>query len=321
MPLLGSIVLYLLAFVLVWVGAGLIVGAVTKYAHRLRLSTFSISFFVLGLLTSIPEMVVGIDSVLSNKQEVFVGTLLGGVIAMFVLVIPLLAFIGNGAELKHEIENDHILVLLLVVLAPAFLLTDARLSIYEGVFLVLSYLTIFFLIERRKSVLGRVVGMVSFKKTSLVKDLAKLIFGISLVLVSSHVLVDRTVYFSQLLSLRPFVVSLLVLSIGTNIPELSLAIKSTISGNKGVAFGDYLGSAAANTLIMGLLVIINYLVYRNGVAIPNHFFQHFIFILISISAFYLLLKSGRKITRKESVVLLVIYIGFLVNELSIYMFR
>src|SRR5205085_2055996 len=93
---------YIVSFVLLWIGSGLIVSAASKFSKRLRLSPFAFSFVFLGILTSIPEFSVGIQAVIDKNSEIYVGNLLGGIVVLFLVVIPLLAIFGNGISLRHE---------------------------------------------------------------------------------------------------------------------------------------------------------------------------------------------------------------------------
>lgn len=51
--MLAHILIYALSFVGIWIGAGLAIRAVEKLSHKLRLSSFLVSFLVLGFFTSI----------------------------------------------------------------------------------------------------------------------------------------------------------------------------------------------------------------------------------------------------------------------------
>ena len=68
---------YIFSFLLIWFVAGLIVTSVDRLAHKLNLSSFAVSFFLLGILTSVPEISVGINSLIDKKPEIFVGNLIG----------------------------------------------------------------------------------------------------------------------------------------------------------------------------------------------------------------------------------------------------
>jgi len=138
-----------------------------------------------------------------------------------------------------------------------------------------------------------------------------IILGIIMVLVSSNYLVEKTILFGQILRISPFVISLIVLSLGTNLPELSLAIKSVVSRKKEVAFGDYVGSAAANTSLMGGLTLLN----GGEVTVVNHFIRPFIFALGGLMLFFFFSRSRNNISRQEGLILLLVYIIFLISEM------
>src|SRR3989338_10797484 len=109
---------YIFAFLLIWFAAGVIVTSVDRLAHKLNLSSFAISFFLLGILTSVPEISVGISSVIDKKPEIFVGNLIGGVAVIFLLIIPLLAVFGGGVKLTHQLEKHNLIFALLVIITP-----------------------------------------------------------------------------------------------------------------------------------------------------------------------------------------------------------
>ncbi|MEK7127157.1 MAG: sodium:calcium antiporter [Patescibacteria group bacterium] len=303
-----DIAIYLLSFFLIWQGSSLVVGSISKLAHKLNLSTFSVSFFVLGFLTSLPEIMVGLNSVIGGKPEIFVGNLLGGTLALFIFVIPLLAVFGNGLSLRHELNEKHLLVALVVILAPAFLILDNSAVIFDGLVLVSLYALLFYILERGGQKITNPSDGHSFHW---IKDVAKIVFGITLVVVSSYLLVDKTVYFAKVLGLSPFIISFIIVALGTNLPELALVARAAISGHKDIAFGDFLGSAVANSLIMGVMIIFN----RGDIVIPTNFFMQFIFIFGGIALFYYFSRSHQDISRREGLILLAVYVIFLAVQL------
>ena len=102
----------------------------------------------------------------------------------------------------------------------------------------------------------------------------------------------------------------MVLSLGTNFPELSLALRSVLSGTKEVALGDYMGSASVNTLLFGIFTLLS-----GGEALQiDNFFFTLVFILVGLGLFYLFTRSKDMISRKEGLVLLFLYILFVIFE-------
>jgi cation:H+ antiporter len=300
-----------LAFTGLWFGSGLIVDAIKKLARKIRIPSFAFSFFILGLLTSIPEIAVGINAISENRPEIFVGTLLGGVIVMFLLVIPLLAVLSKAVHIKKHLSDKSLLVTLGIIATPALFATDQVITNLEGFVLVALYVTLFYIIKTRKGMLGRVENV--FKHEHLDwrhSSFLHLCIGIIVVFISSRYIVDQTIELSTYFGVSTFIASLLVLSVGTNLPEIALAIRSLTSKAEDVALGDYLGSAAANTLLFGIFTLIN-----NGeVVTEKQFFITFIIIIVALGTFYAMTRGKSKLTRKEGFALLGFYAAFICYE-------
>ncbi len=312
MSLITNILLYLISFAAIWWGAGLIIQSVDKIAHRLKLSSFAISFFVLGLLTSIPETAVSIQAVSEHNPEIFVGTLLGGVLVIFCFVIPILAILGKGIKINHDLDKKTLLLALAVMATPSFLVIDHRVTNLEGLIMLVVYSVLFYVIQKRHGIFDSEKAEVLQIKAYSFLDLLKVILGIAVVFVSSSYIVDQTIIFSQILNISTFYISILALSLGTNLPELSLAVRAILAGKKDIAFGDYLGSASANTLLFGFFTLI----YDGEVLTTNSFLITFGFIVFGLALFYYFSQSKKDISIKEGIGLLVVYVLFVLYELS-----
>ena len=311
MAIFSDLFVYILAFIAVWIGAGLIVSSIEDLSHKLNISAFATSFFVLGILTSIPEGSVGINSILDRKPEIFIGNLIGASLVLFIFVIPILTVLGNGIKLAHQLDSKKLLFSLLVVAAPTFFIIDGKTNMAEGIFLIVLYSLLFYMIEKKKGLLEIIRDKIIDGKTHILFDTAKITGGILLVFFASNLIVDKTIIFSQIFSISPFMMSLLILSVGTNLPELSLAIRSVTMGKKEVALGDYLGSAAANTLFFGLLTLAN----GKEVAVSDHFGKTLIFTLLGLGLFFYFSRSKNDISRKEGIVLFFVYLVFVFFEI------
>ena len=138
--------LYILSFILIWLGAGLIVNSIDKYAKKLHISSFAVSFFILGFLTSTPEIAVGISSIIEKDPEIYVGNLIGGIIIIFLFIIPILAIFGRGITLSHQLSKRNLLLSLAVCAAPAFLILDNKVTVFEGFLLIFFYIILFYFI-------------------------------------------------------------------------------------------------------------------------------------------------------------------------------
>lgn len=308
--IVAQVLLYLAAFVVLWYCSGIIVNSVGRLAEKLKLSSFAVSFFVLGILTSIPEFSVGVNSIINNTPDIFVGNLLGASLVLFILVIPLLAVFGGGVKLVHQLSENNLIFSLLVVAAPIFLIADNVLTRTEGVFLILIYMILFYFIEKKNGLMSIGEERRFFPNKHFIEDLLEIILASVVIFLTSKYIVTQTIYFASFFHVSSFVISLVVLSLGTNLPELSLAIKSVLSGKKEVALGDYLGSAAANTLLFGLFTLFN----GSRVNVSVYSFRILFITLFGLGIFYLFSRSKKDISVHEGKILLLIYLLFIISQ-------
>lgn len=309
---LTNLLIYIVSFVFIWLGSGLIVSSTSKFSRRLRLSSFAFSFVVLGLLTSTPEFSVGLQAVAGDEAEIFVGNLLGGIVVLFLVIIPLLAVFGNGVSLKHELGNKTLLAALGVILAPSIFILDKKVTNLEGVALIALYLALLVVVEIKHGIFDRTNNQLLNIKAYSYKEILKILLGIGIVFIASSVIVNKTIYFAGTFNVPVFYISLIVVALGTNLPEISLAIRSVLSGKKDIAMGDYLGSASANTLLFGIFTLL----HNGEVLTVSSFAITFVFIATAVALFYFFSSTKKFISRRNGLILLGVYILFVTFELA-----
>jgi cation:H+ antiporter len=308
-----NLFLYIVSFIFIWLGSGLIVNSASKFSKKLKLSAFAFSFVFLGILTSTPEFSVGLQAVADRNASIFVGNLLGGIIVLFLVIIPLLAIFGNGINLKHELDHKQLILTMGVIALPSILILDKKVTNIEGLIMIISYLILLFFIQRKNGIFDRENEQLLDIKSYSLKDILKIIIGLVIVFISSSLIVSKTIYFANFFNISTFYISLLVIALGTDLPELTLAIRSIISGKKDIAMGDYIGAAAVSTLLFGIFTILH-----NGEVITvSNFLTTFIFIITALSLFFFFSFKNQFLTRINGIFMLIIYILFIAVELNL----
>lgn len=310
--MLQDLSLFLFALTVLWLGAGLIVYSLDSISRRLEISAFAASFSILGILTSLPEISVGINAIIENKPEIYVGNLIGASVVLFLLVIPLLAILGNGVKLSHQLTPTRLILSLYTIGLPSLVIIDGNLTLVESALLILVYFILLYSLEKRKGLLDHFRDKFFAGKKDIYRDLFKIVVGAFIVYMASSILVDKTIIFSKILGISPFLLSLLGLSIGTNLPELSIALRAAATGKKEIALGDYIGSAAANTVIIGILTLVN----KKQLLLQNHFIMTFMFMLSGLTLFYYFTRSKNDLSQKEGFALIFVYLAFFLMELT-----
>lgn len=312
--MLVQILIYVIAFIGIWIGSGLAIGSVERLSRILKASSFAISFLVLGFFTSVGELSVGVNSILKNDPEIFIGNLIGASIVIFMLIIPLLAITGRKIRISAEFRGFNLPASLVVVALPVILAMDGKVDRTDSLIALFFFGLLVIVVQTKRGLLEKIKHIYAKSKIKVGKELIKIVFGLVLIFIASKFVVEQTIYFSDLLSISPFFISLLLIAIGTNIPELSFIIRSAFMRNKQVAFGDFVGSASFNTFLMGSLTLI----YGQPIFLTNSYLVSLLFLIAGLLAFYYFARTKNTITRLEGLTLLAFYILFIGVEIFLH---
>lgn len=294
---------------IMWVASGLVVRGVERFSKNTRLSTFASSLLLLGILTSLTEMSVGLNAVLEKKPSIFVGNLIGGSFVILLLIVPLLAIFNRGITLRHHLDPKRLLLFLILIAAPSIVTLDGHVGITDALIVLGLYALFLFSFQANEQVLDRFAKAKNGRE-DLAKNLFGIILGAVLIYIAGKVLVDKTVIISNLLDVPPLLVSLLVLSLGTNFPEAFVAIRAIRRRHAEIAFGDYIGSAATNAVLFAILTLLHgpFFLETSG------FTPVFLIIMMGYGLFFAFARHKTRISPAEGLILLLIYVIFLLFQ-------
>lgn len=308
MEILANAVLFLAALGALWLFAGILIESVGRLAARFCVTGFTVAFFVLGFLTSISEISVAISSGLAGVPQVSTGNLLGASFVLLLFIIPLLAIAGNGISVRGIDMGKPFLLILAVILLPALLVMDGLVTLIDG-FLVLGTYGLLAYTLRRRAVAeeeNSLTASVCLPSRKVGRDGLLVVIGALAIFGASYLLVEQTVYFAGLLDIPSSLIGLVLLSLGTNVPELVIAIRAITQGRQDIAFGDYLGSASMNSLIFGFLAITN-----GGFLLEQtEFLVTTLLLIAGLVLLFLFARSRQRISRIEGILLISFYLCF-----------
>lgn len=291
--------------------ANVVVRHSSSIARKLGLSSFVIGFLLLGIVTSTPELFVALQSARNGIPELAIGNLLGGSILLLSFVMGIAAISLGRVHLDHQLSMRELTAMMGVIAAPIAVLWDERLTRPEGLFLVGAYGLHAFLLNRDRKKINR--KKIVHAARGYGGHTIMLAAGVGVMFVSSRFIVTSAESIMGAIKIAPIVFGLFILSFGTNLPELALALESIKRRRREIAFGDFLGSCAANTLILGFSGLVAPFTGEGNGSIVGA-----LLILGSVTAYFLwAISSGRTITRKEGIGLLVFYLLFVGYELFV----
>lgn len=294
--------------------AKLVVAGIENLQDLIRIPYFLIGFLLVGILTSTPELTIGIVSAIKRIPTLSLGNLLGGSFVLLSLVAGLVAIFYGELSFKRTFTLKELVLTGLVILVPAILGFDRQISQIDGSLIILIYFLFALVLknhsrpQRKNSKSSNILKKIYI----LVKVSLLVILGVIFLLVSSAIIVGAAQKIISIFNITPIVVGLIILSIGTNLPEIAIAFKSQKDQEqKDIAEGVILGSAAANSLIVGIVSLINPISIFDFAS----FLTIFYFLAIGVFIFILFAKTKNIITPSEGLLLVILYVAFLVSQI------
>jgi len=300
-----NIIVCIFSIFVIMKSAGFLLNAISSYARKTGISDYIIGFFVVSIGTSLPELSTAFIASVSGYGKLVMGNMIGASIINVTIVLGLVAIVGRKVKLKGKVMKKTAIATICMILLPLILGLNGVFSRLDGFLLVISYtIYLVFLAHKEKGV-GKVKKQVAWK--DIWKDMFVFLGCLIALLLSSRWLVISSVRVADALHIPTFIVGLLLVSIGTTIPEITLGIHSILKKAKDIAFGNVLGSIVVNiSLIIGLTALIE----------PIHFnVASFIIpaLFLLTSAFIgTVFLSKSEITWDEGIGLLLLYATFVV---------
>lgn len=301
-------ILFILAgFVLLSFAADRLVVAAARLAAKFGLSTVLIGAVVVGLGTSLPEMLVsGLAAARPGGIDFALGNIVGSNVANLALVLGVSALISPIARQPRTITREGGLMLMGSVLLAGLAFNNS-LTRSEGAILAIG-------------LVGALALIVHWSRTGAVADLdleeeihetadistgreaSLAVVSLSLTLLGADLLVRGARAVAETIGISDAVISLTLVAIGTSLPELATAIAAARRNENDLVLGNVLGSNIFNALGVGGVAGIV------GNAATEASFQRPLVVMLAVTVLTgVLALSTKALGRREGAILLITY--------------
>lgn len=267
-----SIILILLGFLLLVKGADFLVEGASNIAHKFHIPEIVIGLTIVSIGTSLPELVVSVNSAIQGHSDIAIGNVVGSNISNLMLILGMCAVI-RPLEMKKE---TRIFEAPMTVIATVmfFLMCNtgrdgiSKVSRVEG-FILLAFCTLFIvynlIMAKRGDQFDKEEGtrdQREVKIVSTIQSLAAIVIGIIGLKVGGDLVVDNAVNIAEILGISETLISLTIVAISTSLPELVTSVTATYKGDTDMAIGNVIGSQLFNILlVIGTSATISPIIY------------------------------------------------------------
>ena len=280
----------LILFILIWLSGELVVNSSVNLSYRLKVSPVFIGLFLISACSSLPELAVSILAALEEKTDIILGGVIGSNIANILLIFSLI-FIIYPLRIKRPPILDLIYLVLITLMLTYASYSDKKIASWEALsFFILFFFYAILSISKKKN---NENPTQDYLHISLYKELFKFLFGISLLMISSHFLIDSLELFCKELGISLIKVSTLILALGTSLPELAISIIAAKKKQFLLILGNIIGSNIFNiSLVLALSGLIT------EIPVPIHYLKStYYFFLFSTIFFTIICFFLHKIPR------------------------
>lgn len=245
-------------------GADWLVSGSVSIAKRFKVSEFVIGAAIVGVGTSMPELVVSFIGALQGNSDVAIGNVVGSnifnVLGILGLTAAFFPIAIDKANMRFEIPYCIFVSIVLTLMAFNFFVNDTPvIGRIDGVILLILFAIFmwysFHRDAKQKAGIRENIEDTSdnSKEKPVWMAIATVIFGLAVLITSCDIFVDKAVQIAKNWGMSEAVISITLIACGTSLPELAASIAAAIKKNTQMALGNIIGSNIFNiSLILGL---------------------------------------------------------------------
>lgn len=242
-------------------GADYLVAGAVSIARKFKVSDFVIGAAIVGVGTSMPELVVSFIGAIQGNADVAIGNVVGSNIFNILCILGITAIFFpiavNKDNMKFEMPLCIGVSILLTILVFNFFNGNVpTISRVDGLVLLLCFALFMwysFYRDRKQNTSGPEQTVTQEEKTPLWLAVVKVLGGLAVLITSCDFFVDNAVLIAKSFGVNDAFISLTLIACGTSLPELAASVAAALKKNTQLALGNIIGSNIFNiTLILGL---------------------------------------------------------------------
>lgn len=309
--LILSILLLIIGFTFLIVSANYFVEGSSNLAGHFKLPKVIVGLTIVAFGTSVPELAISIQSMISGSGEMVIGSVLGSNITNVLLIVGACSMFGaihiKSSTLRKEIPILFLLSVLFSVLyfdnlfdsSVSNILTRSDGIVILLFFLVFIYYIVSYIRKTEKLKIDK-------PKISLFRSIFYIITGLIVIVFSSDLVVESATDIAIYLNVSQRIISLTIIAFGTSLPELVTGIVAVKKGESELLLGNVIGSSIFNICLVLALPLVLFGDITGAVFSG----MDFIILILSSTLLYIFASFNYRVDKYEGILLLCVYVFY-----------
>lgn len=310
MLMIVQIFLLIVGFFLLIKGADFLVDGASGVAKKFRVSAALIGLTIVAFGTSAPEISVAFQSFAAGSTDITLGDVIGCAISNVLLLMGIGALIRPIKIQKETIKFEIPMYVgiagvfvALLLFSPEKMISRVGGAILLAMFAGFLAYTVSLAKKKKRATAAEKKEQKEAEKR-FKSNIALVILGLLGVIFGSSLVVDNAQLIAEALGVSERVIAMTIVALGTSLPELITTITASRKNEQELMVGNAIGSNIFNIcFVLGLPIVI-----FGGLSVAN--FSSFDLIMMGVAAVLLVVFgfSGKKITRLEGAMMLVVFV-------------
>ena len=308
-----EVIFLLLGFIIIIKSSDILVDCASSLAIRCKIPKMLIALTIVAFGTCAPEVAISFQSVAEGNGTIAFANVVGSCIVNTFLIIGLAALI-RPIRVKHATIKKELPILLIITTGFVVLMLDSvfnpltpnTFSRADGIILILLFCMFVSYIVQLLKKKDDDKDKIEPKYKNIFLIIFLLIGSIACISLSSDVIVNNAILLAEELHVSEKVITMVVVVIGTSLPEMFMTVTSARKKEFDMAIGNIIGTNIFNIcIVLGLPITI-----YGDLVLENFNLTDIVTVFLTSFLLYIFARREREISKKEGILMLGIFAAY-----------
>lgn len=288
-------------------GADTFVAGASSLGVTWGMGPFVVGVLIVGLGTSLPELATSLAALGAGAGEVILANVVGSNITNILLVGGFLALLSKRLQIKENLLFSELPLFTIATVHFVLILHDGIVSRLEGVLLVGTLFAYLWYLWNH----GAEHPLTDTEQVATYNPYVAATYALGGVLVTilgAHYTIVALLEVAAILTIPISVLSIVVVALGTSLPELAVSVQAVRRGEAEMAIGNIFGSNAFNVLVVAGIPAVFVPLYSTAVVQELG-----LYVMVAASVIFFVHGLARQLRPWEGLMMLLFYGFFLLS--------
>ncbi len=242
---------------LIW-GSDLLVTQSERLALRVHTPQQLVGVMLVALGTSLPEMAVSMAASIYTKPQIAISNAIGSTIFNITLILASVFLVSKELKPKRDFFTKDSIWMLAPILIFILMISDGIVSRFDAALLLFFMGAYIYFLMQDSNTIAQEALTLTPQPFGWIKTISMIFSALVLLVLGAYFTVESASDIATGFGMSDWTVGVLMVALGTSLPELIIGISAAMKGKADMAIGGIIASNMANiTVVIGMAGLIS----------------------------------------------------------------